>query len=887
MKKLIILCLLITLTYLRLLGQVTEKFNYQGVLRNTTGELVKNTSITVKISLLQASATGELKYSENHSIITNDYGQFNVQVGAGTLLFGSFSGIDWSKEMYLKTEIANPSDGTIIDMGTVQLLSVPYALYAKNVENNDDADANPTNELQSLTLIGDTLKISNGNNVIFPYDSSQWAANGNKLYYNTGNVGIGTNDPSSKLEVKSSGTTGALFQVINANNDTVFAVYPDGVKVFVDPETKGTVGGFAVSGRTPAKAGVKVDYFRVTPDSTRIYVNDSIVAKGSVGGFAVSGRTPAKGGTIEYFSINKDSTRIYINDSSTTKGKVGGFAVSGRTPSKQGETKDYFNISGNSELDSIGSETRILWYPAKAAFLAGEVHIGSADSVGTNSTSLGYRTIAMGNYSQAMGYKAQSLGLNSTAIGNNAIANSNNSFAFGNYAQTQGVNSFAFGDSAISNGDESYALGSHAKALGKNSFAMGSFGIDADNFLTGPTVASGDYSYAFGMGSIASGLISLAFGGINNASGVHSIAIGYGTTSSAINSIAIGLKNTASGPSSFALGNYTVASGVFSTTLGNGTVASGEDATAMGENTYAFGDNSIAMGRAAFATAENSVAIGLGINASGNKSFVLGCYSYATAESSVAIGLGDTASAYSSIVLGYYSNAKGNYSVAIGNTTTAIGESSTSMGNNTKAKYNNSLSIGAFNDTSSYTGSKPLFIVGNGTANNARSNALTLLDNGCLGLGVLVPTYRIQLDNNSSDAVGKGLAFTWSTYSDSRIKKDQKTINYGLKELMQLRPMSYNHFSSNFNQGKLNLLNDSVKTIGFIAQDVYSIIPEAVNKPIDETQELWTINYEKLSPVVVKAIQEQQDQIDKLSHENDQLKRQLNEITKRLEKLEK
>jgi hypothetical protein len=60
-------------------------------------------------------------------------------------------------------------------------------------------------------------------------------------------------------------------------------------------DSKGKVGGFAVSGRTPTKLGEEIEYFRVTPDSTRVWVNDSIGTKGRVGGFAVSGRTPTKG----------------------------------------------------------------------------------------------------------------------------------------------------------------------------------------------------------------------------------------------------------------------------------------------------------------------------------------------------------------------------------------------------------------------------------------------------------------------------------------------------------------------------------------------------------------------------------------------------------------
>ncbi len=137
---------------------------------------------------------------------------------------------------------------------------------------------------QELSMNGDTLFISNGNNVLLPYDSSNWVINGNTMYYNGGSVGIGSSTPVSNLEVKGTVlSSDALFQVINSNNDTVFAVYPDGVKIFVDSEAKGKVGGFAISGRSPSKAG-NVEIFRANIDSTRIYVSEvQVNAKGKVG----------------------------------------------------------------------------------------------------------------------------------------------------------------------------------------------------------------------------------------------------------------------------------------------------------------------------------------------------------------------------------------------------------------------------------------------------------------------------------------------------------------------------------------------------------------------------------------------------------------------------
>jgi len=287
------------------LAQTPEKFHYQALLRNSTEELIKNTEIDVKISILEESSSGTASYVEEHTVTTNNFGVFEINIGSGTFISGSFSAIDWSSLTFLQTEIAQPSGGTYTMLGAVQLISVPYALYAKNVANNDDFDADSLNEIQSLQLVGDTLKISNSNSLVLPYDSSNWSVNSNNLYYNKGNVGIGSSDPISTLEIKSENTTDALFQVINTNNDTVFAVYSDGVQVFVDPTTKGRVGGFAISGRSPSKAGETIPYMKVTADSTRIYVNDPV--KGKVGGFAISGRSPAKSTAINFLYLTPEN----------------------------------------------------------------------------------------------------------------------------------------------------------------------------------------------------------------------------------------------------------------------------------------------------------------------------------------------------------------------------------------------------------------------------------------------------------------------------------------------------------------------------------------------------------------------------------------------------
>lgn len=139
------------------------------------------------------------------------------------------------------------------------------------------------------------------------------------------------------------------------------------------------------------------------------------------------------------------------------------------------------------------------------------------------------------------------------------------------------------------------------------------------------------------------------------------------------------------------------------------------------------------------------------------------------------------------------------------------------------------------------------------------------------GSAYSVPTYRIQLPNTATNSGGRAQANLWATYSDTRVKFNQKKLMYGLKELMALEPKSYEQHSSKFDNGQLKILPDSENTIGFIAQEVYKIVPEAVMKPVNEDQELWGMSYEKLTPVIIKGIQEQQIEINELRIQNQEL----------------
>lgn len=128
--KLLIVSFLFTLG--NSFSQAPEKMSYQSVLRGTNNALVTNQNVFVKISILQGTISGTSVYVETHSTSTNSNGLVSLSIGGGTAVSGSFSGINWANGPYFVQMEADPTGGTNYTIsGTTQLLSVPYALYAK------------------------------------------------------------------------------------------------------------------------------------------------------------------------------------------------------------------------------------------------------------------------------------------------------------------------------------------------------------------------------------------------------------------------------------------------------------------------------------------------------------------------------------------------------------------------------------------------------------------------------------------------------------------------------------------------------------------------------------------------------------------------------------
>jgi len=143
MKKLITILTLLLISQV-LHAQAPQATSYQAVIRNSIGNVLSNQLVKVRFSIRDSAANGTVVYQETQTPTSNTQGLINLFAGQGTAVAGTFAGINWgSKSKFLQTEVDITGGSNYTDMGTMQLMSVPYALYA----NNGNSDGSKKGEM--------------------------------------------------------------------------------------------------------------------------------------------------------------------------------------------------------------------------------------------------------------------------------------------------------------------------------------------------------------------------------------------------------------------------------------------------------------------------------------------------------------------------------------------------------------------------------------------------------------------------------------------------------------------------------------------------------------------------------------------------------------------
>ena len=177
MKKLLLI--LLCLPMIGFGQSVPQGINYQAVARDANGDVLMNQALTIQFSVISDITTSAVSWQETQTVSTNDYGLYTAIIGQGTSTSvgssATFDVIDWGASNHLLKVEVDYGNG-LVDMGTTAFMSVPYSMNASNVD--------PTDELQSLSLSGDTLFISDGNFVILPTPTLLGCTDSLALNYN-------------------------------------------------------------------------------------------------------------------------------------------------------------------------------------------------------------------------------------------------------------------------------------------------------------------------------------------------------------------------------------------------------------------------------------------------------------------------------------------------------------------------------------------------------------------------------------------------------------------------------------------------------------------------------------------------------------------------------
>jgi hypothetical protein len=219
-RKILTLAFFLAFT-LALTAQAPQSFQYQTIIRDAQGDVVANQNVSLRMTIFQGPLPGTNVYQETHTLSTNAFGLVNLEIGDGTPVSGDFTTIDWGTGDYhvqVELDLAGGINYTI--MGTTQLQSVPYALYAETAGSGGGTTYQVGDFAQGGVvfyvdasgkhgLVADIVDISTGINWSSNSNTVTGATGGNIPDDTGGGVGAGKMNTALIVKDNPSGTSAA------------------------------------------------------------------------------------------------------------------------------------------------------------------------------------------------------------------------------------------------------------------------------------------------------------------------------------------------------------------------------------------------------------------------------------------------------------------------------------------------------------------------------------------------------------------------------------------------------------------------------------------------------------------------------------------------------
>jgi hypothetical protein len=533
-------------------AQAPQSMSYQAIIRNASNVLITSTTVGMKVSVLQGSNVGTAVYVETQTPATDINGLVTIQVGGGTVVSGTFSGINWANGPYfLKTETDPTGGNSYTITGTSELMSVPYALFANSVLNTTPDIAGSGINIAGDTIINNTqtdATLSGNGTSSTPLGIAQQGATTGQVLKWNGSWWVPTNDSIGGNGWLTTGNSGIVDSVnfIGTTDSVPFNIRVNNQKSGrIDINSGNTFFGYQANvanttGIQNTVVGMQSLEFNTTGVNNTANGYHSLVQNTTGGnnvgyGFCtlVNNTVASSNTAIGNWALFKDSasyntavgdSALYANTSGTGNAALGYQALAANTSGIQNTVLGMQSL----EFNTTGANNTAAGYHSLVQNTTGGNNVGYGFCTLVNNVAASSNT-AIGNWSLFKDSANANTGVGDSSLYSNTTGTRNAAVGYqALYINTTGSNNTAIGDSAgpSSNSlNNTTAIGYGATTTADNSVVVGNSNVTSiGGEVSWSTLSDGRYKtnvqdYQLGLDFILN-LRPVSYNYTNNSNGV-------------------------------------------------------------------------------------------------------------------------------------------------------------------------------------------------------------------------------------------------------------------------------------------------------------------------------------------------------------------------------